>query len=375
MVLYDKVIEKLKEIKCVLLHTKEEYNLIRNENIKNLKVNIRSPCGHERICFPYFLVKGTRNYDLCRSCRNKSTSKIMKERPHTSNDTEYKGYLSVCNYLEPHFEIQKTNEGCKADFIIRLKNSTENKWIAVQLKTTKKPTYDQYIFRKVNKDYTNHLIMCNCLDDNKLWVLPYNEIAHLKANFNININKSKYDKFLVTKENVFECISKYTSEIEHFTLEECMIPVSNQQKQEYEYSLIRQQYISFLNFTKPNLEGTKVDFYINDLKIQEKISYKHRKSDTFCIVLHNGKENKKRLWRTYTIGENDFYWFNVKGTFTFYVIPELVLASHKLISKENETMNKTYLTVNKHKVWLEEYKFDYKNINKEKLCKLLGITI
>jgi hypothetical protein len=374
MILYDVLLEKLKEQGCTLLHTKEEYDLICITDRTNLKVNIRSSCGHERNCFPYHLVKGTRTFDLCRLCRNKSTSKIMKESPHISNQTEYDGYIAVCNYLKPYFEIKRTNEGCLADFIIRLKKSKNNKWIAVQLKTTIKPTYNQYTFRNINKNYINHLIMCNCINDNKLWILPHNDIAHLKENLNISINKSKYNKYLVTQNNVFEHISQYISHMEHFTLETCMIPISPAQKQEHEYALIRQKYISFLNFVKPDLENGKVDFYINDLKIQEKNSYKHRKSDVICISVNNGKDtNKKRLYKTYTLGENDFYWFNVKGTFIFYVIPELVLASHNFIS--NEVMNKTYLNVNKHKLWLEEYQFDYENVDKEKLCNLLGITI
>ena len=375
MIIYDTLIEKLKEQKCVLLHTKEEYDLICIKDPVNLKVNIRASCEHERTCFPHHLVEGIRTYELGRSCRNKSTSKIMKEKSKINNETEDKGYLAVWNYLTPYFEIQKTNEGCKADFLIRLKKSTENKWIAVQLKTTIQHTYNQYTFRNINKDYVNHLIMCNCLNDDKLWILPYDAIEHLKENLNISINRSRYNKYLVTPDNIFEHVSKYINELEYVTLEKSMIPVSDQQKQEYEYSLIREQYISFLNFTKPNLEGTKVDFYINDLKIQEKNSYKHRKSDIICIAVNNGKENKKRLWRTYTLGENDFYWFNIKGTFTFYVIPENILEEHKFISKENETMNKTYLNINKHTAWLEEYKFDYKNVDKEKLCELLGITI
>jgi hypothetical protein len=375
MILYDTLIEKLNEQKCVLLHTKEEYDLICITDTKNLKVNIRASCGHERTCFPYHLIKGTRTFDLCRSCRNKSTSKIMKEKPQVNTEIEYNGYLAISNYLTPYYEIQKTNEGCRADFLIRLKNSKENKWIAVQLKTTQEPVYNQYSFKHVNKDYTNHLIMCNCISDNKLWIIPHNEIKHLKINLNISINRSRYNKYLVTCDNVLEHVSKYINELEYVTLDKCMIPVSEQQKQEYEYSLIREKYISFLNFTKPNLEGTKVDFYINDLKIQEKNSYKNKKSDVICIAVNNGKENKKRQWRTYKQGENDFYWFNIKGTLTFYVIPENILEEHKLISKENEVMNKTYLNFNKHKAWLEEYKFDYKNVNKEKLCELLGITI
>lgn len=377
---FNKLSQQIKEKKCELLTTEKEcQELCLTKSIHHIKITIKSQCGHNNICVvTNFLTRNTGI--LCKDCQQTKIINQLKEchknNPTRCQQTEYDGFQQVSTYLEPFFEIKKTNEGCLADFMIREHSCEEDKWIAVQLKTTTKMNLKMYTFRGVNKQYTNHLIMCNCLEENKLWVLPFHAISHLK-NGNLNISeKSKYNLYLVTDKNVYEYIIKLIPNIRYFTLEECMKPQSPQQIQEYEYVNIRKEHLPYIDFITPNLENGKVDFYINHLKIQEKNSYRrrHRQGDYICIAVNNGKtDDKKRKYRTYRYNEIDFYWFNIKPTFIFYVIPQEILLQHSFISNENETLNKTYLNINKNQEWLEQYKFDYKNVDKERFFQILGI--
>lgn len=372
MIIYENLITELQKQNCILLNSKEEFDIIQ-KNDPNCKVDIQSSCGHKHHCFPYHLKN--RSFELCKKCRNTNTSGIMKEFNNNSKckQIEQTGYLHVYNYLSPFFEIKKTNEGCKADFIIRLKKSVKNEWIPIQLKVTTKICYNMYSFKYLNKKYENYFIICYCLEEDKLWLMSYNFVSHLKGNLNIS-KKSKYNKFLVSKDTIYEHILKYISYIKYVKYEECMIPQSQQQIQEYEYINIREEHLPFLHFVKPELENSKVDFYINNFKFQEKNSYKHRKHDIICLAVHNGTENKKRKWRTYKKGEINFYWFNIRPTFIFYVIPEEILFQHNFISDTDEIQNKTRLTIDNNQDWLEPYKFDYKNVDKNKLFHIINIT-
>jgi hypothetical protein len=156
-----------------------------------------------------------------------------------------------------------------------------------------------------------------------------------------------------------------------YNKEELLTPISIQNQQEQTYAQIRERNLPFINFTYPDIENGKTDFYINQLKIQEKISSTLRNKDIILCV-HNNTIDGIRKWRSYQLGENDFYWIHLKNSSQFYIIPEIELFNRNYISSKETYINKVYITIDNND-WLSEYLFDYNCLDKDKIKVLLGI--
>jgi hypothetical protein len=86
----------------------------------------------------------------------------------------------------------------------------------------------------------------------------------------------------------------------------------------------------------------------------------------------NGKDKGKRKYISYHKDDNDLYWFNLRHTYIFYVIPGAVLFDKKYLhsNKLENDINK-YLYINPDKDdWYSQYKFNYKDTDTDKLLKL-----
>jgi len=295
-----------------------------------------------------------------------------------NHEIEYSGYKDIKLILEEYYHVEKSKEGCIADFMIRPKCSTTDQWIGIQLKVTTKMSFGMYTFRGINKSYDDLLIFCYCLEKQKLWILPYSDIKNLKCNLNIS-EYSKYNKYLITNNtNIPVIIGSYQNKYQFFTKEELLLPTSLQQQQEQTYARRREQKCLFIEFTYPDIENGKTDFYIGNLKIQEKVSSFHRNKNIIELSVNNGTLNKKRQFRSYQFGDNDFYWVNIKNSSNFYVIPEMELYKRNFISSKDRYINKVYIFEDRND-WLTRYLFDYENLDKERkeeqerLKILLGI--
>jgi len=144
-----------------------------------------------------------------------------------------------------------------------------------------------------------------------------------------------------------------------------------------EYMNIRIENLSFINFTEPNNNNRNIDFYVGKLKCKEKITdvskYKSCEGYRYEISLCYYEETKKvRKHKMYKKGENDLYWFHVRDTTTFYVVPEIVLYNHKYIF-DTEVVKIKILNIGKNQEWLSSYKFDYQNIDRPRLLQLLQL--
>ncbi len=223
------------------------------------------------------------------------------------------------------------------------------------------------------------LIICICIQEERFWVIPFNEIKEMK-NLTIS-NKSKYNKYEIEHNKLIETLKKYDN---LNTLKEFMnVPTSNLQKREQLYCNKRMFYINFFEYIYPNTQCSRTDFIINSKNIQEKVVgfRKDRKSYSIWLATSNGKkENNKRNFRTYKLGENDYYWFHSSVDNRFWIVPDIVLYENKYISDVNEVKNRTNIyfrildngeyTDNK---WLKTYEYDYCKIDdiiKDKLIKL-----
>ena len=121
------------------------------------------------------------------------------------------------------------------------------------------------------------------------------------------------------------------------------------------------------------MEGLVYDFMIGNKKVQEKVgtvSHNNYNSYSFSLTKYSCRIDGKCKNKCYEEGDNDIYWLNCKNG-KFYVIPEVVLISNEFIG-QNCTKEKLYVSLtNKNTKWCNEYLFDYNNVDKERLLKIL----
>ena len=165
------------------------------------------------------------------------------------------------------------------------------------------------------------------------------------------------------------------SKIKKFKLGELDTPGSKNTQTEYEYRKIREDKITFLEFINNEMEGLVYDFKIGDKKIQEKVGgYPHKNINTYHFTFSKmkGRIEGKKIRQTYEIGDCDFYWLNCKNSSIFYVIPESILIEKGYIgNSDGKIKSITISKTNKKIFWTEDYLFNYENLDKEKLCKIL----
>lgn len=382
---YNNLKNELEKYECKLVTTIDEIKNSDKIFSKNI-INIISKCSHSntvRIC--NFSCK-KKNGIICKGCIKEKAKKNKKNKENADKFKNMNKHESIClnkviNLLKEKYEYKKTNEGCKADMMIRDKNYNTNEWIGIQLKTTTKIIHKHantytYNFAFHNNNYDNMLVICYCIDEDKMWLFKYENISHIKRNLSISIN-SKYNKYLTN--NLLEDINKLYTEQYKFNKEELLLPQTKKCQKEYKYACIRKEKLSFLKFNNPEHENMCYDFIINNYKIQEKVSYIRKDKGWMIVSIHKNKGrdnngNKKNIM--YQKGDNDFYWFNIENSNIFYIIPENIMIKYNFVTeKEDEIKNYRKLNFDSpYNKWLRDYKYDYSNINKEQIQKIFNIT-
>jgi hypothetical protein len=370
---YEDVVKKFVDKDCLVTMTKEEF--IENYKNNNCKIKYNASCGHENnVSYKNFT---TLNQGInCPKCVNKNTGLKLKEIRTGENKNNLLQEFNCINYFKEligdHFTTIKSFDGCKADIAIKSFEETEDLWLGIQVKTTNKKTErEQYYFRLNNGEYDNCLLLCFCEDDKKIWLIPYEEVKGLKT---IGVaQKSKYNKYEVNKENLFEKLNNYYMLINKFEFKILDTPTSKTQKQEQEYRNIRENKINFIEFKNNNMEGLVYDFMIGSKKVQEKVGsiiHNNENSYMFSLTKYDCRINGKCKNKSYEEGDNDLYWLNCKNG-KFYVIPQDALLANGHIGKDCKK-EKLYVSLtNSNTEWCDEYLFDYNNVDKERLMKLL----
>lgn len=377
---YEKLVDNFKKYECTLLSTKEEIEVLLADNPKKSldfqKLRFLSKCGHE--AQGYFTnVKSKRTGVLCKECSKKVSverqKNFIKDNRIRCLEIENEGYNYIKDVVKATFEIVKTNEGCLADCLIRPIDVETDKWLKVQIKTTqKKSPMNLYGFSLSGKVYPNCLIVCVCIDDKRMWILDGDTIPFLKSKLNIGAGKSKYSKYEVDETKMRDVFTEsYTSKT-LFSENECMIPISAQQKQEQVYRQIREKNTPFV-YTYPEIEGLEYDFKIGETKFQEKVCCLAKPNwYSGALYTNNGRDKLRRFYKAYKKGENDFYWFWLKEGGIFYVIPETVLIEHGKV-ETTTSRPQLLLPLKENKQWYQEYRFCLNSLDIEKLKRLLNI--
>ena len=131
--------------------------------------------------------------------------------------------------------------------------------------------------------------------------------------------------------------------------------------------------LPFLTYEYPVIQNSAVDVIINGKKVQEKVlGCNHQKSTLVAYVgCNNGSKNKKRKFRSYFLGENDYYWLHSSIDERFWIIPETVLYETGLITTNDTVQNIKHLNVNsKNNTWLLDFQYDYTSIDQEKMIAI-----
>jgi hypothetical protein len=380
--IYENIIEEFNKNNCKLLTTKEEHIEILNLTKKgNYRLNYTASCGHNHIVF-YNVFKSRGTGIICPSCKNKQIGNEKKEKIKNNEITkintieqENTFITKICNVFHNDFEIIKAFDGCNVDMIFRPKNITEDNWVGIQVKTTnaRHLTYGFHI----NNLYKDCLLLFYCCEDESMWLIPENIIGN-QQKVSIGYNKSKYNIYKVTKDNIINKLNELYVITSKFNYEILNTPNCIYQQREKEFRKYREEKINFIKFNYENMEGTVYDFKIGDLKIQEKVTIISNDKCRFQLCKNNGIINNKRNQIQYDNGDNDFYWLNCDNKKTFFVIPEKILIDRGIIGNNTDKKSQ-FIKITVKEIlhtkssWLQPYMFDYENIDKDKLLNILHL--
>jgi hypothetical protein len=376
---------------CILDMTEEELNATYVNN--RTKLNYIASCGHSNsVAWSNFisLNQGTN----CLLCVKKNTGEKLKElrsgeNNNSSIEQEFKCIQYFIELVKPYFQLKKTFDGCRADVALRPINNIEDSWLGIQVKTTcKKNHMGKYDFKLNKTKYENCIILCICLEDKKMWLIPYEDVQELSS-IGVSI-KSKYNCYEVSTDNIQNKLTNFYQCTAKFSFDTLNTPTSDTHKQEQYYRKQREEHLDFIEFVYPELEGTVYDFKIAEYKIQEKVGFICKDNDEsfgFSLSKSNGRSKKddqnntdtdkpikkgKKYNCSYKIGDNDFYWLHCKNTSIFYVIPESILIEKGYVG--DKCKQHLYISpTNMNTKWVKEYLFNYDNLDKQRLLQLLHI--
>lgn len=242
---YDEIVNIFTNKKCELYTTKDEYSAMKEPS--KCKFLFKASCGHDNtVTLTNFLQK--ESGITCKNCMKKKVSDKLIEFNKDNDQASSKCIIqenSVFNkfndLLKNDFDVIKTNEGCSVDFIIKPKNILNNKWLGIQLKTTKGICHNLYSFNLHKNQYENMVMLCYSFENNIIWCIPHNIVSHLKRMLNIGLtDKSIYNKYKTNNPTLIIKLNEYFQSFILDTIENYMIPKNIHQQREIKYIKIRE---------------------------------------------------------------------------------------------------------------------------------------
>jgi hypothetical protein len=292
---YEEIKRRIQNNDCDLLTSFEEFN--ENNMDSKSRLEVKMKCGHiEGISLNLFQKRI--NY-VCKKCINNDRKKddtFEKERVTSTHLLDFKTFVRVQDILKKSFLIEKTHEGCKADFAIQPLSSNAKSWVGIQLKT-RMCKGSAYSFSKIGT-YEDMIVVCVALNSdeqiNKIWVFNGNDLLG-KTSISIGFSNSKYSDNEVTKDNLCERMLHYYTLIKKKSIEDLKTPCYANGMVEHKNRMIRHNVLSpHVQIEYPNVEGSKHDAIINNKRVQDKVAVERKNG---MYVRFEG----------YIKGDNDFY--------------------------------------------------------------------
>lgn len=373
--IYDRIIGEFEEKGCKLLTTKEEFlspENLQQRNLYKIKLRYIALCNHEHNVF-YNVFKYQNSCTKCPKCwsrENGLRTKKMYEVNEVSKIYTLENENSIIQKINDKisiiFDVHKAFDGCLVDMMIKPKTITEDKWIGIQVKTTN-ANCSGYNYH-INNSYKNCLILCYTIRDNRLWIFPENVISGI-TKITIGKKKSKkYGQYEIIFDNIIDVLINLYENTSKFEYDVLNTPINIYQKREQDFRKFRESMLPQFEYKCDELEGTEYDFFLNGLKIQEKVCQKNNKGACMFFLQRNQK-------RCYALGDNDFYWLNSSDKDYFLVIPESILLQQgflnytqngERVEGKRKAMKVTFRDkLNKQIEWLQPYLFNYNTINEE----------
>lgn len=394
---YVSLCELFAEKGCKLLSSREEIEaelvIKRGRGLDHVKVRFVAKCEHENsVTITNFKCKSSGV--TCKDCMKKQVQQQLREK-HDNNedliDGAGAGMMQECDTirkLETLFgdklTFQKTREGCSADFIIK-PCGDQNLWMKIQLKTTFDECHNLYTFHLHNngneQKYVDHLILCHCVKKSLYWLIPFENVNHIKNNLNIGkTEKSVYYKYFVDEQDLSSQLLDYYSKTKKFDAAICMTPTSEDMQTEVKYANLRRSMLPYIDFVDPPYDNSYVDFLINGYKIQEKVGIKRKdRSNNYAVCIRKTLSRRTNEYSPYIKGMNEFYWVNITDTKIFFIFPEEVLINHGFIKRDKDVeldRNSLIMSIslnNKKDFWYDKYMYNYNEDNRDKLCILFNL--
>jgi len=366
---YEQIKECFEDSNCELITTKEEF--IENNLSGSSKFNVIASCGHPNKNCDYSGFKTRGRGKVCGPCSRKSTKESHKklneniqEGNSYSLNLEEESIQFIINNTSQNLKIEKSPECCLADIAIKPINCIKNELLPIQLKCTKGPDKEnRYKFHIDGRKY-NMIFICISLSNEKIWIMHGNDIIN-KSMLTMGKNKSKYDIYVVKKDNLSKKLLEFYVSSEKDTIENIQTALAITVQKEQYFRKIRETKLNTIPFQDPEVNQSHHDFLINGIKIQEKVAFIRKNADYFISGISKTRQQKTV---PYDKGDNEFYWFHLQGKNegTFYVIPENKMIEKEFINcTEQKIKGKTSISFGKNNKWLNDFKFYYdeENIN------------
>jgi hypothetical protein len=365
---FDEIYNRFLDVGCELLTTIEEF--VENHMTTYSNYKFKATCGHERSC-----ILGNLNLTpnmLCKSCSltkciENQIKNAKKDGLSNNNICEYESLCFMKELLEDEFDIEFMDEGCKVDMVIKPKHILDDNWIGIQMKCTNQSKNDEkksYNFTVENKDYSDMILICTCVKDQKIWIVDPIIAKELDVIQITDIENTKYYKFKISLDDFVDKMKNlYESQIKS-KLETLNIAQNISTQKEQEFRKLRELKLNMFKFEAPIRNYLVYDFKLNGLKVQEKVA--GIKEPGIIVSLRKGNGNKKK--QAYDKGDNDYYWIHNPNKEEFYVIPEEALIINSFISYDDiKGKMSFYLNPLNKNHWTYKYLYSYEKLNIEKL--------
>ncbi len=357
---------------CSLLTPQDEFDNMKE--ISRSKFCFIAKCGHyNEVFLTNFISKGSGIY--CKECMKIILSDKLRMFAKNVNVKlqEYDAYMYLHTILNDDFVIRRTNEGCLSDFVVKPKYmDSQDKWLLIQMKSTKTVCNSLYTF-KLNKTYYDCIIICVCMDTKDMWLFDWNDFdGKCAINIGVTTRSKVYNNKITSTAILCDIINNKYAKYPKFRLSYAMTPQSYYQRREHIFRTHREQNFNYIPYEYPCIEGMNYDFKVNGFKIQEKVAgrCKNRKCGYAAMLYtNNGSVNKKRLFKPYCVGANDFYWVWLEDNFhNFYIFSEDILIEKGIVTNELISKPILYLSDN----WTRDYMYNIID-DKEKIIGLFPI--